>query len=72
MMHEVKLAVRHARGENHHLWKNNGTWWVSLTFHLPGFIKHRLRTSLGTRDITRARQLRDALLALYGFNPNAH
>jgi hypothetical protein len=67
----IPSVRRNKAGANHHLWNNNGTWWLHLTFHLPGFVKHRLRTSLKTRDVLHARRLRDSLLALYGIHPNA-
>lgn len=46
----------------HHLWNNNGTWWVHYTEHLPDFTKRRVRRSLGTRDREEALRRRDALL----------
>jgi hypothetical protein len=46
----------------HHLWNNNGTWWVHYTEHLPDFTKRRVRRSLGTRDQQEAVRRRDALL----------
>ncbi|MGA0133677.1 MAG: hypothetical protein ACO3ND_04905 [Opitutales bacterium] len=46
----------------HHLWNNNGTWWVHYTEHLPDFTKRRVRRSLGTRDQEEAVRRRDALL----------
>ncbi|MFM9000872.1 MAG: hypothetical protein ACKORB_04520 [Opitutia bacterium] len=47
----------------HHLWNNNGTWWVHYTEHLPDFTKRRVRRSLGTRDQEEAVRRRDALLS---------
>ena len=64
---QIIAAVRiQANNANHHLWNNHGTWWCHLTLHLPDFTKRRLRLSLETHDLTAARRLRDALLALYG------
>jgi hypothetical protein len=45
----------------HHLWCNNGTWWVHYTLHFGGR-KRRIRRSLGTRVIDVAVQRRDELL----------
>lgn len=45
----------------HHLWSNNGTWWVHYTLHFAGR-KRRIRRSLGTRRVDEAIQLRDSLL----------
>ncbi len=46
---------------DHHLWNNNGTWWLHFTVHLPGSRKHRVRGSLRTRDRATARRRRDTL-----------
>jgi len=64
-----RLSVRPRPGNaNHHLWNNNGTFWCHLTFHQPDYTKTRLRLSLETKDLTIARQLRDALICLFGGN----
>ena len=46
----------------HHLWCNNGTWWVHYTLHFGGR-KRRVRRSLGTRAFDVAVRRRDDLLA---------
>lgn len=48
---------------DHHLWNNNGTWWVHYTLHLPDYTKQRVRRSLGTRHARTARRRRDELFA---------
>jgi len=48
---------------NHHLWNNNGTWFIHFTVHEPDYTKKRVRRSLGTKSIKRARQIRDRVLA---------
>jgi len=64
---DIQAVARCRAGNaNHHLWNNHGTWWCHITFHLPDSTKRRLRLSLDTRDLNAARQLRDALLALFG------
>ena len=66
----IKAAVRRREANtNHHLWNNHGTWWCHLTLHLPDYTKRRVRLSLETKDPFRARQLRDALLALFFCSP---
>ncbi|MCX7413845.1 MAG: hypothetical protein NTW36_10475 [Planctomycetia bacterium] len=45
----------------HHLWNNNGTWWVHFTVHFDQR-KRRVRRSLKTRSLTEAVERRDALL----------
>ena len=53
----------HPRNPNHHLWWNNGTWWLHATVHRPDYTKQRLRLPLRTKDVGAARRLRDSLLA---------
>ncbi len=48
---------------NHHLWNNNGTWFVHYTVCEPGFSGIRRRHSLRTDDLREARQRRDRLFA---------
>ena len=47
---------------NHHLWNNNGVWWIHLTMHLPGYTKRRVRRSMKTADVRIARRRRDLYL----------
>ena len=51
-----------AGNPDHHLWNNNGTFWCHYTLHLPDYTKRRVRQSLGTSCIERARKLRDQIL----------
>jgi hypothetical protein len=48
---------------DHHLWNNNGTWWIHYTLHLPDYTKQRVRRSLGTRHSRVARQRRNEIFA---------
>jgi hypothetical protein len=48
--------------ETHHLWLNNGTWWVHYTLNFD-FRTRRVRRSLGTKSLTEAIRKRDALFA---------
>jgi len=59
------LSIRTKGGENHHIWNNNGTWWVHYTIHLPDYTARRVRQSLRTRDVTEARLRRDAILGRF-------
>jgi hypothetical protein len=62
-MNGSKLAVRIAADNpNHHLWCNNGTWWLYYTRHDAGYTKCRVRESLRTGNVEVARQLRDRRL----------
>lgn len=47
-------------GDRHHLWNNNGTWWVHYTLHF-GHRKRRIRRSLQTRSLEEAIRRRDEL-----------
>jgi hypothetical protein len=58
------LAIRLNPGNpDHHLWNNNGTWFVHYTIHPTPFTKQRIRASLGTKNLTEARSRRDQLLS---------
>ena len=46
----------------HHLWNNNGTWWVHYTLHWD-CRKRRIRRSLKTGEAVVAIARRDALFA---------
>ena len=47
----------------HHLWNNGGTWWVHYTIHTDDGRKRRVRYSLRTTFLERARSARDAIFA---------
>jgi hypothetical protein len=51
-----------AANERHHLWCNNGTWWVHYTLNFD-FRTRRVRRSLGTKSLAEAIRRRDALFA---------
>lgn len=60
------LSLRtHPHNPNHHLWWNNGTWWLHATVHRPDYTKQRLRVPLETKNIHRARTRRDNLLGAW-------
>ncbi len=62
-MNTPQFALRlNPANENHHLWNNNGTWWVNFTHYPTPITKERVRMSLKTRSLDEARQLRDRLL----------
>jgi hypothetical protein len=48
---------------NHHLWNNNGTWYVHYTVHPTPLTKSRIRMSLETKSVDEARRRRDEILA---------
>ena len=44
---------------NHHLWNNNGTWWIHYTVYPSTVTVERKRYSLKTKDVVVARLRRD-------------
>jgi hypothetical protein len=62
-MNSSKIVLRiNAANPDHHLWNNNGTWFVHYTVHPTPFTKERIRASLRTKDLAKARLRRDQLL----------
>lgn len=59
-----KMAIRiNDKNPNHHLWNNRGVWWCHVTVHKKDATAERLRFSLKTRDIEKARERRDRIFA---------
>ncbi len=59
----MKPALRiNGANADHHLWNNNGTFWVHYTVHPDPFTKERIRVSLSTKNLNEAREKRDSLL----------
>jgi hypothetical protein len=62
-MSTPQLSLRlNPANENHHLWNNNGTWWINYTIFPTPLTKERVRMSLKTSSIEEARKFRDRLL----------
>lgn len=60
------LAIRTSPGNpNHHLWNNNGTWYIHYTVYPDAYTAQRIRRSLNTRQLEEARARRDQLLETY-------
>ncbi len=58
----MTTAVRINRANpDHHLWNNNGTWWVHYTVYPTPIQKQRIRASLRTDNLGEARKQRDTL-----------
>ncbi len=56
-----QLAIRVVGcNPDHHLWNNNGTWWIDYTIYPNASQKERVRASLGTKSLAEARARRDA------------
>ena len=59
----LHLTIRIARDKaDHHLWNNNGTWWCHFTMRAANGTPNRVRRSLKTTDIEKAREIRDRIL----------
>lgn len=66
MKNNEQLSIRiHGNNPDHHLWLNNGTWYIHFTLHTADFTKQRVRASLKTQDVKQARIKRDRILARY-------
>jgi hypothetical protein len=58
-----QLSIRlNPDNPNHHLWNNNGTWFIHYVVHPTPITKDRIRRSLGTKSLAEARARRDAIL----------
>lgn len=51
-----------ATNPDHHLYNNNGTWWIHYTSYPTPVTTQRIRRSLKTRCVKEARTKRDAIL----------
>jgi len=67
-LHLVTRRTDH--NPNHHLWNNNGTWWLHFTLHSNTGTRKRHRISLKTPDLEKARGRRDRIIA--GLQNKAH
>ncbi len=65
MKQETKLALRFRGGDRHHLFNNNGTWFVRFSVREAAWFKadRRLVASLATKDLNVARERRDTFFA---------
>ncbi|MEA3208794.1 MAG: hypothetical protein QOE70_1851 [Chthoniobacter sp.] len=68
-MNRLSLRVNPAN-PNHHLWNNNGTWFIHYVVHPTPITKERVRHSLRTKSLEEARVRRDALFASSGLARN--
>lgn len=59
----LRLNIRISRNSpNHHLWNNNGTWWIKFTMRSENGSTQRMSCSLKTGDVEKARTSRDRIL----------
>ena len=60
----IQFSLRtNPHNPNHHLWNNNGTWFIHYVVHPTPFTKERVRRSLVTKCLAEARARREELLA---------
>ena len=60
----AQLAVRvNPCNARHHLWNNNGTWFVHYTVYPSPITARRIRRSLNTKSLRLAMQRRDQILS---------
>ncbi len=65
MVTQVQPALRiNLTNPNHHLWNNNGTWFVNYTVYPTPITVERIRSSLKTHCVETARIKRDRLFAI--------
>jgi len=57
----LRLVTRRT-DTNHHIWKNNGTWWIRFTLRSSEGQTMRPAYSLKTPDLDAARRKRDRIL----------
>ena len=70
MNRENTLSIRvDEKNPFHHLWNNNGTWWLHLTMHGHDSTKKRIRKSLKTHDPVKAQAIRDYIFKSVEIKP---
>ena len=57
-IHNISIRVSE-ENPNHHLWNNNGIWWLHFTIYPTPYTAERVRRSLKTRSLDAARSRRD-------------
>lgn len=58
----VPLSEGKRYGLDHHIWNNNGTWWMHYSLERRRGRAKRVRISLHTHDRKEARIRRDAVM----------
>ena len=52
-------GINQPNNENHHIWNNNGTWWIHYVVYDTATAV-RVRRSLKTKNLRQARKKRDS------------
>jgi|688.fasta_scaffold99955_6 hypothetical protein len=58
----VPLYANKRYGADHHIWDNNGTWWVHFSITRTRGRAKRVRLSLHTKNRKLARERRDLVM----------
>jgi len=58
----VPLSENKKYGPDHHIWNNNGTWWMHYSLERKRGRAKRVRLSLHTHKRKEARERRDAIM----------
>lgn len=58
----VPLYANKHYGADHHIWDNNGTWWVHFSIARARGRSKRMRLSLHTKSRSLARERRDLVM----------
>jgi len=62
-LQDVQISIRNtSKNPNHHLWNNNGTWYIHYTIFPDDLTAKRIRHSLRTKNLMVARLRRDNVL----------
>lgn len=65
------LGIRvDATNPDHHIWLNNGTWYIHYTVYPTPLTAERVRASLHTKDVVEARRRRDELFRRLAVGPD--
>lgn len=62
MQRIVPLYANKHYGPDHHIWNNNGIWWVHFSVTRRRGRSKRVRLSLGTKSKAEARRRRDQIM----------
>ena len=66
IQYQIELAIRiDPENSDHHIYNNNGTFWIHYTVYPTPNTAERVRKSLKTKDIKVARMRRNEIFATW-------
>ena len=66
IQYQIELAIRiDPENSDHHIYNNNGTFWIHYTVYPTPITAERVRKSLKTKDIKVARRRRNEIFATW-------